>query len=215
MTNRSAGWPPPATTECGASPAIELKVGRLSLPAAIPAGHEALKFLGHWVGDIHQPMHVSFEDDRGANGITTTGVCSGNMHSAWDTCLLEQAVGTDPTAAVNQILPEITPADRAAWISTGPVAWANESFAIATAAGTGYCVESAGVCAYEAGNIALDPSEPQKTVTIDTAYVAASTPIIRDRLKRAGVRLAHLVDEALKPLGGYRRGVELPTRPEP
>jgi hypothetical protein len=27
--------------------------------------------------------------------------------------------------------------------------------------------------------------------------VAMSTPIIRDRLKRAGVRLAHLLDEAL------------------
>jgi S1/P1 nuclease len=27
---------------------------------------ESLKFLGHWVGDIHQPLHVSFEDDRRA-----------------------------------------------------------------------------------------------------------------------------------------------------
>jgi len=169
------------------------------LAAAIPAGHEALKFLGDWVGDIHQPMHVSFEDDRSANGINTTGVCSGNLYSAWDTWLLKQAVGTDPAAAVNQLLPERAPADRDAWISTGPVTWANESFAIATAAGTGYCVETAGVCAYETGNIALDPGEPQKTVPIDAAYVAASTPIIRDRLKRAGVRLAHLLDEALKP----------------
>jgi len=25
----------------------------------------SLKFLGHWVGDIHQPLHVSFADDRG------------------------------------------------------------------------------------------------------------------------------------------------------
>ena len=29
----------------------------------------SLKFLGHWVGDIHQPLHVSFEDDRGGNSI--------------------------------------------------------------------------------------------------------------------------------------------------
>ena len=36
-------------------------------------------------------------------------------------------------------------------------------------------------------------------VTIDAAYIAMSTPIIRDRLKRAGVRLAHLLDGALKP----------------
>jgi S1/P1 Nuclease len=25
----------------------------------------ALKYLGHWVGDVHQPLHVSFKDDRG------------------------------------------------------------------------------------------------------------------------------------------------------
>lgn len=30
---------------------------------------EALKFLGHWVGDVHQPLHVSFKDDKGANDI--------------------------------------------------------------------------------------------------------------------------------------------------
>ena len=33
----------------------------------------ALKSLGHWVGDIHQPLHVSFEDDRGGNTIRVTG----------------------------------------------------------------------------------------------------------------------------------------------
>ena len=33
----------------------------------------SLKFLGHWVGDIHQPLHVSFEDDRGGNSILVTG----------------------------------------------------------------------------------------------------------------------------------------------
>src|SRR4030095_16611603 len=37
----------------------------------------ALKFLGHWVGDIHQPLHVSFEDDRGGNNITVSGLCLG------------------------------------------------------------------------------------------------------------------------------------------
>jgi hypothetical protein len=29
----------------------------------------SLKFLGHWVGDIHQPLHVSFEDDWGGSSL--------------------------------------------------------------------------------------------------------------------------------------------------
>src|SRR5450755_274362 len=33
----------------------------------------SLKFLGHWVGDIHQPLHVSFEDDRGGKQRTGDG----------------------------------------------------------------------------------------------------------------------------------------------
>jgi hypothetical protein len=36
-------------------------------------------------------------------------------------------------------------------------------------------------------------------VTVDAAYVAASTPVIREQLQKAGVRLAHLLDEALSP----------------
>jgi hypothetical protein len=144
-------------------------------------------------------MHVSFGDDFGANGIGTVGTCAGKLHSAWDTCLVEQAVGDDPMAATDQLEQEITDADRAAWITLGPADWANESFAIATAPATSYCIETADLCAYEAGNIALDAGEPQKTVTIDAAYIAVSTPMIRDRLKRAGVRLAHVLDQALGP----------------
>jgi S1/P1 Nuclease len=39
----------------------------------------ALKFLGHWIGDIHQPLHVSFEDDRGGGKIKESGPCSNNL----------------------------------------------------------------------------------------------------------------------------------------
>ncbi len=42
---------------------------------------DALKFLGHWVGDVHQPLHVSFQDDRGGNRIKETGPCSRNLHA--------------------------------------------------------------------------------------------------------------------------------------
>src|SRR3954462_5269363 len=132
--------------------AIALDFGRLKLPEAGPAGHlEALKLLGHWVGDVHQPLHVSFDDDRGANSIDTVGTCQGNLHSAWDSCLLKQSVGIAPNAsgaqleqqlaaAVVQLEQEITQADRADWIITGPVDWANESLTTAEAPATGYCV---------------------------------------------------------------------------
>src|SRR3954471_8023748 len=119
--------------------AITLDFGRLKLPEAGPAGHlEALKFLGHWVGDVHQPLHVSFDDDRGANSVNTVGTCQGNLHSAWDSCLLRQAVSIAPNASsalldqqiaagVTHLEQEITHVNRADWIATGSVDWANES----------------------------------------------------------------------------------------
>src|SRR5260370_36089555 len=64
----------------------------------------SLKFLGHWVGDIHQPLHVSFEDDRGGNNVLVTGECGSNLQSAWDTCLVLKAVGEDVGEAATELM---------------------------------------------------------------------------------------------------------------
>jgi hypothetical protein len=64
--------------------------------------------------------------------------------------------------------------------------WANESFAIAEQAQTGYCIRQGASCDQQA-----------EKVTIDAAYVVENTPIIRERLQKAGVRLAHMLDAAL------------------
>jgi S1/P1 Nuclease len=147
---------------------------------------ESLKFLGHWVGDIHQPLHVSFEDDRGGNSILTTGVCGPNLHSAWDTCLVLKAVGEDVGEAATALMKTITPAKIESWTHSAPMDWANESFTIAEQAQTKYCVRQGASCEHPSGK-----------VTIDAAYVAANTPIVREQLQKAGVRLAHMLDAAL------------------
>src|SRR5215510_14143479 len=91
---------------------------------------KSLKFLGHWVGDIHQPLHVSFEDDRGGNNIAVRGHCSTSLHSTWDTCLLQIAVGADVHAVATDLFNSITAAKKQEWSTTSPRDWANESFAI-------------------------------------------------------------------------------------
>ena len=64
--------------------------------------------------------------------------------------------------------------------------WANETFAIAGQAQTKYCIRQGTSCDLPAGK-----------VTIDDAYVVVNSPIIRERLQKAGVRLAHMLDAAL------------------
>jgi S1/P1 Nuclease len=146
----------------------------------------SLKFLGHWVGDIHQPLHVSFEDDRGGNNVLVTGECGSNLHSAWDTCLVLRAVGEDVNEAAAELLKTITPAKIESWAQSHPMDWANESFAIAEQAQTKYCIRQGASCEH-----------PSSKVKIDAAYVAVNTPIVREQLQKAGVRLAHMLDAAL------------------
>jgi len=64
--------------------------------------------------------------------------------------------------------------------------WANESFAIAEQARREYCIRQGAFCDHPLGK-----------VTIDAAYVAVNTPVIREQLQKSGVRLAHMLDAAL------------------
>ena len=146
----------------------------------------SLKFPGHWVGDIHQPLHVSFEDDRGGNNVLVTGECGSNLHAAWDTCVVLKVVGEGADQAATELLKTITPAKIESWTHSGPMDWANESFTIAEQPQTKYCVRQGASC-----------DQPSGKVTIDAAFVAANTLIVKEQLQKAGVRLAHLLDAAL------------------
>jgi hypothetical protein len=51
---------------------------------------EALKFLVHFVGDLHQPMHMGRKDDKGGNKLDFNWFGrKTNLHSVWDGALIE------------------------------------------------------------------------------------------------------------------------------
>jgi hypothetical protein len=107
---------------------------------------EALKYLGHWVGDVHQPLHVSFEDHRGGNEIGVSGgLCCGDLHAVWDSCLVERGLAGDSYSLARELLEEVTNDDRATWRASTPTDWANESFAVSASPGVRYCVRLGGL----------------------------------------------------------------------
>lgn len=158
---------------------------------------EALKYLGHWVGDVHQPLHVSFKDDKGGNDIEERGPCAQNLHAVWDSCIIARKLGTDIQAIAGELRSQVTSADRAQWNSTTPKEWANESFKITTSAEVEYCVQKNNACWYERNNRELDADEPKKFVTVNEAYLERHLPTIKQRLTQAGVRLAGLLNRVL------------------
>jgi hypothetical protein len=49
-----------------------------------------LLLLFHLIGDMHQPLHCGYAIDKGGNSIEISSpVVSGNLHSVWDTQILE------------------------------------------------------------------------------------------------------------------------------
>lgn len=157
--------------------------------------HDALSFLVHFLGDIHQPLHCAERNgDAGGNLVQVTwqNPPSGtwNLHSVWDGELVKRNItkagkqNADEYAAwVVQNLP-VAERDYATLKSStikpgtpeNVVAWAESSHTIAR-------------------NVAYSkPAQPGVTV-LDQAYFDAAVPEVQKQLRLGGVRLARLLNE--------------------
>ncbi|SIL88802.1 Endonuclease [Mycobacteroides abscessus subsp. abscessus] len=129
---------------------------------------EALKFVVHFVGDIHQPMHDAYARDRGGNDIPLTyNGRSTNLHSVWDSGLLNTRGLSDAQYA--QVIEGLPAPDLG---SADPVDWAQDTCQIA---------------------IGVYPS----TSTIGTDYTNQYRPVAEAQLRLAGERLARLLNATL------------------
>jgi hypothetical protein len=136
----------------------------------------ALLFLTHFVEDVHQPLHVGDNRDRGGNLTQVQFYNEGdNLHRLWDSSILE-TISRDDRAWVDRIEPLLSPENVAAWSKGDVEAWADESL-----------MEAKKAYYFPAG-----ASRPMESGTrLGREYVDMAAPIIRLRLAQAGVRLAN------------------------
>jgi len=134
---------------------------------------EALKFLVHFVGDMHQPMHVSHAEDKGGNSIQVTFEGNDtNLHSLWDSGLLEkQGLSYDKLA---DEFDHATSAQITKWQSDPVIIWAWES--------------------YQVSSILYTEVEASETKSFDKDYYDAHIPVVQSRIEKAGIRLAGLLN---------------------
>lgn len=165
---------------------------------------EALKYLGHWVGDIHQPLHVSFRDDNGGNKIAMFDEqgCFKTLHAAWDHCIPEMIMmnyGIDNAKEFGRALrSETTAEEKQRWRSgQSTIAWANESLDIALSPAVGYCTQKGKYCQYDEDRVVYVNDSEQKLLPLSEAYKTANSDIVATRIKQAGTRLAMLLDQVL------------------
>jgi len=183
----------------------------------------ALMAVGHWIGDIHQPLHISFADDRGGNYIAVKlkGKCGtssyrpDNLHAVWDGCLLEAGLfekvrsradyktswgkRTITYRAVDTLMANTTLAEETQFVSSSLASWANESYQITLGPDTLYCTMVGAVCQYAPDRATLPDESQQRTIALDQDYLKAFAPVAQERVRKAGFRLAHLINQALDP----------------
>lgn len=189
----------PAGADCAYDPARDCPRGDCVV-AAIPAQFailadrarpdaeraQALKFLVHFVGDVHEPMHAGFGHDRGGNNYqiqlrTRTardGAEGTNLHKVWDYHVLRSAdLGRAAYADLLQTrsaVPVETPV-----LAAGARDWAVES-----------CRLMVDTPLYPRGHVLRD------------GYLDEHRPLAERRVLQAAFRLAALIEAALAPPPG-------------
>jgi hypothetical protein len=143
----------------------------------------ALQFLLHFIGDLHQPLHASDNHDSGGNSksVKALNMPSGSLHHYWDTEFVKR-LGVDPARVSTTLINGITASQRHSWSSGTPNSWAGQSYQVAR------------VHAYGK----LPAVNPDGSYTLSAAYVADATAVERRQLRRAGVRLAKVLNDALR-----------------
>ncbi|KAF7803532.1 endonuclease 4-like [Senna tora] len=172
----------------------------MQLKSAYAANHsyvkynltEALMFLSHFVGDVHQPLHMGFSGDLGGNNIKLRWYhLQTNLHHVWDTLIIESALETfynsDLSVMIQSIQTNITDNwwnDVSLWeecphnYTACPVGYASESVSLA--------------CKYAYPNATAGS-------TLGDEYFLSRLPIVEERLARGGVRLAATLNRIFLP----------------
>jgi hypothetical protein len=135
----------------------------------------ALKMVIHLVGDLHQPMHVSRAEDQGGNKIKLKfNFKESNLHSIWDTGLIEYSGLTFMETAT--ALDHVSDAKIKEWQADPLMKWLFESYQIS----------------------AVLYKEVEGKASLDYTYYPEHSKIYKERIQKAGIRLAGLLNEIYK-----------------
>jgi hypothetical protein len=167
----------------------------------------ALRYVIHFVGDIHQPLHDEDNNDQGGNCTAMKFYSEdrpANLHAIWDYKLIEHQLALDKLTqpayadALNARF-----SARFGALTKGraddAVAWAWEGHAIAIS--TAYGALQPEIPVETPGTKAVCNAERDKVqalhIAIGDAYFAKAMPMIDEQLATAGFRLAVLLNSAL------------------
>lgn len=148
---------------------------------------EALLFLSHFMGDVHQPMHVGFTSDQGGNSVNLRWFKhKSNLHHVWDREIILTALaehyGKDMDAFRKDLEHNIS---KGAW-SDDISSWGDCQDLLSCP--TKYATESISL-ACKWGYSSVHDGD-----TLSDDYFASRLPIVARRIAQGGVRLAMILN---------------------
>jgi len=155
--------------------------------------NEALKWIVHLIGDIHQPLHASNRADRGGNRVQVSffgerdnpPYGSINLHTIWDFHILRRLLAERGGERALVSAP-VTGEEKIAWEKGSMSDWIAESHRIA------------GEFVYPMLPVSSSCSRKiPGVVEIGQTYYAQAAPVIEIQIRKAGIRLARVLNEVL------------------
>jgi hypothetical protein len=176
---------------------------------------DALRFLIHFVGDLHQPLHATTNNDQGGNCVPVaffdalpqlrnpqTESYAPNLHGVWDTNILAKATEGRTVDQVAYDLDQTFPSKIARWQkgAADVDAWAWESYQLAVKKVYGKLPMRVPVEAPQPIMSCADDNHISARMLklnehLSNPYQNMAVPIVRERLAQAGARLALLLNQ--------------------
>ncbi len=152
----------------------------------------AMKWVIHFVGDIHQPLHVE-NLDLGGNKISVSfGSEQTNLHAAWDTSIPQKKAGTFTQAHAKAWAATLTTAIKSGTYSSQAASWL-QGIDVTNA------VNTTMIWAAESNSYVCSTVMPQGVDSVSGqdlsgSYYTSVIPVVELQIARAGYRLAAWLD---------------------
>uniref|UniRef100_A0A0D6R1R3 Aspergillus nuclease S1 n=1 Tax=Araucaria cunninghamii TaxID=56994 RepID=A0A0D6R1R3_ARACU len=163
---------------------------------------QALLFLSHFMGDIHQPLHVGFTSDEGGNTIQLHWYRQkSNLHHVWDVLIIETAMKDFYDNSLEAMIEDIQRNITDIWSNDVPT-WEKCSTDDLVCP-VKYAQESISLACKWAYKDAEDGS------VLEDDYFLSRLPIVEKQLAKGGVRLAAMLNRLFDPKESQTHYTEL------
>ncbi|CAI5473322.1 unnamed protein product [Closterium sp. Yama58-4] len=184
---------------------------------------EALMFLAHFAGDIHQPLHVGFTSDLGGNRVHVTWFKrQTNLHAVWDDFIIASAIHLRYNSSSTAMLHHITHQLSTDWRPLVPI-WVSCPGDIASAAAAAVAAGTPGAAAAVEAPLTISPAQAAACpavyamesakdackwayrnatpgAVLGDEYFMSRLPIVEMRIAMGGVRLARILNHIFAPV---------------